>query len=266
MFLFLARKLAWRAGFGTPLLFSRPQKETMDLGFGTANQAVGDAAAKVLLQNTQAQEKAVEDELNRYDNLLQDDQAMQELRQRRLAELQQQARQQQRWKAEGHGTYTELQGEDVAKEFFEATKKSERLVVHFYRPTTRHCNVFHAHLQKLAPKHLETRFLKINVEGCEAVNQDSGTAFLVERLGIVVMPTLLIIQNRKAVHHIVGFDELGMTEDFSTAALEYVLGLHGAIHYESDQVPEELQTSPRGVNSIRLSRSGPQRSKYDEDE
>jgi hypothetical protein len=51
----------------------------------------------------------------------------------------------------------------------------------------------------------------------------------VEKLGIVVMPTLLLVKDRKAIHHIRGFDELGDTDEFSTNALGYVLGQYGVL-------------------------------------
>lgn len=50
--------------------------------------------------------------------------------------------------------YSELPNQQA---FFEAAKKSPRLVVHFYRPTTRYCQTVDAHLERLAARHLETR-------------------------------------------------------------------------------------------------------------
>merc|ERR1739844_52269 len=134
-------------------------------------------------------------------------------------------------------------GADSAKEFFDASKQSDRMIVHFHRPSTRLCDVFHMHLEKIAKKHLETRFVKINVD---QVSEDgasgSGAAYLVDKLGIVVMPTLVIIKDRKALYHIRGFDELGGTEDFSTEALEWLLGVRGGIKVpEGQEMPEELQ-------------------------
>lgn len=227
----------------------------MDLGFGHRNQEVGSATARALLQGAQAQEEAVNAELAEYDKLLDDDEGLEELRQRRLAQLQQKHSQVQKWKELGHGEYVELgegqDGRDVAKAFFEASKTSQRLVVHFYRPTTRYCDVFHAHLSKLASKHLETKFIKINVQDCD--HQGGGASFLVERLGIVIMPTLVLIKDRKAFHHITGFDELGGTENFSEQALAYVLGKHGVIDpTDEEEIPEELLKSLQGVNSIRI--------------
>jgi hypothetical protein len=238
----------------------------MDLGYGKNNQRMGNAAAEAILQTAAAQEAALTAQVDQYDALLEDETALQTLRARRLVQLKEQAAQQQRWMTLGHGKYTELDGNsdgtthqnaaDVAKAFFTASKESERLVVHFYRPTTRSCDVFHKHLTILAPQHKETRFVKINVENCDQPHGGGGSAsFLVERLGIVVMPTLVLIQNQKVVHHIRGFDELGATEDFSTEALAYVLGRHGVLTLPDDaEVPPELLSPSTGINRIHMRR------------
>ncbi len=239
----------------THCIESTSNTKNMDLGFGNRNQDVGSATARVLLQGAQMQEESLNAELAQFDKLLDDDEGLEELRQRRLAQLQQKHSQVQKWKDMGHGEYVELgegqDARDVAKEFFEASKISPRLVVHFYRPTTRYCDVFHAHLSKLARKHLETRFVKINVQDCD--HQGGGASFLVERLGVVVMPTLVLVKDRKAFHHIAGFDELGGNENFSEQSLAFVLGKHGAIDPRDDEeIPEEILNSQKGVNAIRI--------------
>ena len=228
----------------------------MDLGFRSKNQAFGVAASAVILKTTQAQEQALDAEISKFDELLNsNDDALEALRAKRLEQMKAAAKKRDEYRNIGHGTYVELgggrAGNDVAKEFFEATKASERLVVHFHRPTTRLCDVFHSHLQVLAPRHLETRFIKVDVEDTES----PGVSYLVEKLGIVVMPTLLIVKNRKAHHQIRGFDEMGGDENFSTNELAYVLGVHGAIHptEEESWPPEERSRARgRGVNSIRV--------------
>ncbi|KAL7471373.1 hypothetical protein ACHAXS_011663, partial [Conticribra weissflogii] len=177
----------------------------MDLGFGNENQIIGDAAASTILRATQAQEAALQSELSRYDALLEStDSELEALRERRLAQMKQSVEQRRKWLENGHGIYADLfdsvggsaqHGGDVAKAFFEAAKKSNRMVVHFHRPTTRSCDAFHRALADLAPKHPETRFVKINVEGCDDVREGGsgmGAKYLVEKLGVVVMPTLLI--------------------------------------------------------------------------
>jgi hypothetical protein len=227
----------------------------MDLGFGDRNHEIGQATANVLMTGALAQEQTLDAELANYDRLLGDDEALEALRQKRILELQGNHAKQQQWKALGHGTYQELSPSnhthDVVKEFFQASKDSERLVVHFYRPSTRLCDVFHAHLSALAPKHLETKFLKINVEGCTNHEQGSGALYLVEKLGIVIMPTLVLIKNRKAFHHIRGFDELGGTDDFSASLLAYVLGKHhGILDLRDDEEVSEDVLQHRGINKL----------------
>jgi thioredoxin-like negative regulator of GroEL len=232
----------------------------MDLGFGGSNQEVGSAAANVLLQNAVAQERAMESEMRAYDSLLQDDDALNALRSRRIQEMQDRQNKMRKWKSLGHGVYTELGGGsvqvsvDIAKAFFEASKESDRLVVHFYRPTTRLCDVMHAHLEKLAASHLETKFAKINVSTAE---EGGGAAYLVEKLGIVILPTVLIVRNRQAVHHIRGFDELGATPDFSTGVLARLLGQHDGVQVTEQEENEEDEEGlePRGINAVRITKN-----------
>lgn len=233
----------------------------MELGFGDKNQIIGDALAKAFDKSAKVQEQEINEEINKYDDLLNaGDSELELLRERRLAQMKKVQEQRQKWRAAGHGVYSAIgegqHGVDSAKEFFDASKESARMVVHFHRSSTRICDIFHAHLEKLAAKHLETRFVKINVD---QVSEDgangSGAAYLVEKLGIIIMPTILIVRDRKAVHHIRGFDELGGSEDFSTEAFEWVLGAHGGINApEGREVPAELQDGGKGVNGIKMSR------------
>lgn len=231
----------------------------MDLGFGGKNQIIGEALVRQFDKNAKAQEQQIVEEINRYDALLEaGDSELELIRQRRLAHMKKAQEQKQKWRALGHGSYTAIgegqHGTDTAKEFFDASKESERLVVHFHRPSTRICDIFHSHLEKLAQKHLETRFVKINVDQCaEDGASGSGASYLVDKLGIVVMPTIVIIKDRKAVHHLRGFGELGDNEDFSTSALEWVLGMHKGIKIpEGSEIPQELQEGRRGVNGIKM--------------
>jgi len=226
----------------------------MDLGFQNKNQVLGEATARTLLQTTKLQEEAIVDQIKKYDELLTagDDQ-LEALREKRLREMKAAAKQREEWRANGHGTYSELGegqlGVDVAKEFFECAKKSNRLIVHFYRPTTRYCEVFHGHLDKLSRQHMETKFVKINVEEVES----PGVSYLVEKLGIFVMPTVLIVKDLKSVHQIRGFDELGGSDKFQTHTLAYVLGVHGGILPTEDErdPPSELRkTSQKGIKNI----------------
>lgn len=239
----------------------------MDLGFGQKNQVVGQAAANALQQVAEAQAAALDDEMAKYDALLEDDQALEALRRQRIQQMKKDAQNKQTWRSNGHGVYSEIGAgqdtRDVAREFFEASKQSERLIVHFYRTTTPSCDVFHKHLEILTSRHLETRFCKINVEGADG--QHGGAAsFLVQNLNIRVMPTIVIVHKRKVEHHLKGFDELGMSEDFSTELLAHVLGKYGGlVRTEDEEHPPEMDNSLIGVNRIRI--NSKQRRNMDDD-
>jgi hypothetical protein len=219
----------------------------MDLGFGSSNQQIGSSAAATILRATRAQEEAIQNEISKYDSLLDaNDTELEALREKRLAQMKSAKEQQSQWRHAGHGTYADLEGGggggqhsgDVARAFFDAAKSSPRLVVHFHRPTTRSCDAFHRALSALAPRHLETRFVKVNVEGCDDARgggSGAGAKYLVEKLGIVVMPTLLVVLDRRAAHHVRGFDELGGREDFTANELACVLAGHGALTRREDE-------------------------------
>ena len=104
-------------------------------------------------------------------------------------------------------------------------KNSKRAVIHFYRPTTERCKIFDKHLDIMAPKYLEARFVKLNAE---------KAPFLCERLNIKVIPTLLLIVDGKTQEKVVGFDQLGGHDNFSTEMLEWRLGIAKVINYKGD--------------------------------
>lgn len=137
-------------------------------------------------------------------------------------QLKQAASQKQEWISKGHGTYQEVAGE---REFFDECKKSDKLVCHFYRDTTFRCQIVDKHLQLLATKHLETRFLKLNVE---------RAPFLCQRLSIRIIPSIACIVNNITKDYIKGFDDLGGVDDFSTEMMEWRLGCAGVINYSGN--------------------------------
>ena len=108
----------------------------------------------------------------------------------------------------------------LRKRFFDELKGSARAVVHFYRPTTRRCEIIDKHFYALAAKHMETKFLRVNAE---------KAPFLVEKLHIWMLPTIVCVQNGKTDHSIVGFDELGGRDDFATEDMEQLLLKHNVL-------------------------------------
>lgn len=84
------------------------------------------------------------------------------------------------------------------------------------------CKILDKHLAILAKKHVETKFIKVNVE---------KAPFLTERLRIKIIPTLALLVDGKSKDYVVGFTDLGNTDEFSTEMLEWRLGCAGVINY-----------------------------------
>lgn len=179
------------------------------------------AVQNQVIQAAQVVENIVDKELERLDNL--DSDELQKIRQNRMKEMKEQANRKEQWKQIGHGQYQELKDE---KEFFDEQKKSERFVCHFYRESTFRCKIVDKHLEAIARKHIETRFVKIDAE---------RSMWLAQRLKIKVLPTLACIRDSKTKDFIVGFDDLGGVDDFPTEMLEWRLGMSEMINYSGDK-------------------------------
>lgn len=189
----------------------------------------------------------VDAEIERLDKLTSDD--LDSLREKRLAEMKKMQEQKQEWLSQGHGQYEEIAEE---KEFFNVCKKNKFVVCHFYRDSTLRCKIVDKHLAILAPSHLETKFVKINAEKCP---------FLVERLRIKVMPTVCLAKEGKTIDYIVGFDDLGKTDEFPTEILEWRIARAGVINYNGDLLhPPEFEQGKKksilGLGSSKTIRGG----------
>lgn len=171
-------------------------------------------------QILKAAEEQLDAELNKLDQLTEDD--LENIRKKRIEEMKKKQALQQEWRANGHGEYTEIPEE---KEFFEVSKKSGNVVCHFYRDDFFRCKVVDKHLAILARKHMETKFVKINAEKCP---------FLTERLRIKTLPTIALVKDAKTKDYIVGFSDLGGTDEFTTEMLEWRLAHSQVIDYSGD--------------------------------
>ena len=120
-----------------------------------ANAQIQDALQNQLAQAANIMEQQVDAELHRLDNMDEDD--FEQLRRKRMEAMKKAQKQKQDWMTQGHGKYTEIVDE---KEFFEICKKSKRVVCHFYRDSTFRCKIVDKHLEILAPKHMETKFIR----------------------------------------------------------------------------------------------------------
>ncbi|KAL8541527.1 hypothetical protein ACS0TY_002701 [Phlomoides rotata] len=183
------------------------------------NPVVQEILEKQVLTVAKAMEDKIDEEIAVLERLDLDD--IEVLRERRLQQMKKMAEKRNRWVALGHGEYTEIPNE---KEFFSIVKASERVVCHFYRENWP-CKVMDKHLSILAKQHIETRFVKINAE---------KSPYLSEKLRIVVLPTLALVKNAKVEDYVVGFDELGGTDDFRTEELEERIAKAQVIIYEGE--------------------------------
>ncbi|KAH8999250.1 thioredoxin-like protein [Lactarius akahatsu] len=115
---------------------------------------------------------------------------------------------------EMHGKYTELTDE---KEVIRTSASEPLCIIHFY----------HNNFPTLAPKYFNTRFLRVFVE---------KVPFLVEKLGIKVLPCVVCFIKGVTKDRIIGFEELGNVDSFSTATLELRLLHTGVIQKDSNTV------------------------------
>ncbi len=178
-------------------------------------KTVGDVIGERLLTMLEAAEEKLDDELHAMEKMGEDE--LENMRRRRLEQMRRMAADKQKWAAQGHGEYRELHDQ---KQFFDELKKEARAVIHFYRPETRRCEVVDRHLNLLARKHIETRFIRVNAE---------RMPFVSERLKIWALPTIVLVKEGKTEHSIVGFDEMGGRDDYSTETMEKVLLAHGVL-------------------------------------
>ncbi|EKD17998.1 uncharacterized protein L3040_004537 [Drepanopeziza brunnea f. sp. 'multigermtubi'] len=140
---------------------------------------------------------------------LEDSPALDAFREQRIQQLHAEFTRAKQQKNEGFGHYTEIRGE---KALMELTTSLKHVVVHFSKDDFARCGVMDGHLETLAAKHTDTRFLKMKVE---------NAPFLVVKLKVQVLPCVLAFANGVSVDRIVGFEGLGYTEDtFTTKDLE----------------------------------------------
>jgi len=192
-----------------------------------ANEGVTEAVQNVI----KVLESQIDEQLERLEQP--DEDELSNLRAMRLKELKQRQSNQRKWLEAGHGEYTELATE---KDFFSTCTASDKVVAHFYRQSTGRCEIVDMHMKKLAPLHLETKFVKLNVE---------KAPFLTERLNIRVIPTILVSVGGTVRDRIVGFSTLGNVDDFSTEMMEWRLAQADGVDYAGDKTTPPAMQPPK---------------------
>ncbi|XP_071395393.1 thioredoxin domain-containing protein 9 [Centroberyx affinis] len=215
-----------------------------------ANQTM-DILAKVLEQSAKMVEDQVDSQLSKLNDMEEDE--LERLKERRLEALKKAQKQKQEWLSKGHGEFREIPSE---KDFFGEVKESKNVVCHFYKDSTFRCKILDKHLAILAKKHVETKFIKLNVE---------KAPFLTERLRIKVIPTLALLIDGKTKDYVVGFGDLGNTDEFPTEMLEWRLGCADVINYSGNLMERPTLTQKSGSKFTKVEKKTIRGRGYDSD-
>jgi len=214
---------------------------------------MGAILGEQLLNAAKVMEEQVDQEIANLETMDEDD--LEVLRRRRMEMMKKQQEKKSEWRSAGHGEYSEIPEE---KEFFNVTKGSDQCVIHFYREETFRCKIFDKHFNLLAKKHLETKFCKIDAEKCP---------FLCDRLKIRVIPSVLCIKNQQTTAHIMGFAELGNTDEFTTEMLEWRLAHAEVLNYSGDlNTPPDQAEKKKKTNFIGKKKVMGKRNKNNDDD
>ncbi|KAG7502332.1 thioredoxin domain-containing protein 9 [Solea senegalensis] len=197
-----------------------------------------DILTKVLEQSAKLVEEKVDAQISKLNDMDEDD--LERLKEKRLEALKKAQKQKQDWLSKGHGEYREISSE---KDFFPEVKDTKNVVCHFYRNSTFRCKILDKHLAILAKKHVETKFIKLNAE---------KAPFLSERLRIKVIPTLALVVDGKTKDYVVGFGDLGNTDEFSTEMLEWRLGCADVINYSGNLMEPPTSSHKSGTKFTKL--------------
>lgn len=200
------------------------------------------AAARDYQQELLAQEKAqTSSSVNQEVDLdeLMDDPELEKLHADRIAALKKEAEKRESWKKKGHGEYKEITEGD----FLGEVTGSEKVICHFYHKEFYRCKIVDKHLKSLAPVHVDTKFIKLDAE---------NAPFFVAKLVVKTLPCVILFRQGIAVDRLVGFQDLGGKDDFTTKTLEVLLIKKGIINEKNE---EDDENDGYHENSIRKVRS-----------
>ena len=168
--------------------------------------SIDPAVASVLDAHSTADDLDEDDLLESLEN----DPTLDSFREQRLQQLHNEYTRAKHLRNQENSRYTEITDEKLLMDT--VNTDAELSVVHFFKADFYRCGIMDGHLERLAPLHFDTRFLRINVE---------NAPFLVTRLKVQVLPCVIAFKNGVSVDRIIGFEGLGYSEDtFSTKDLE----------------------------------------------
>ncbi|GLT82743.1 hypothetical protein SLE2022_010940 [Rubroshorea leprosula] len=166
-----------------------------NLAFGNVMAAAARDYKKELLAQEKTQGSSSNNEEVDLDELT-DDPELAKLHADRIAALKKEAEKREALKRQGHGECREISEGDFLGE---------------------RCKIMDKHLKALAPKHPDTKFIKLDAE---------NAPFFVAKLAVKTLPCVI-------------FSDLGGKDDFTTETLEVLLLKNGVISEKKDDEDDE---------------------------
>nr|XP_033514175.1 thioredoxin domain-containing protein PLP3B-like isoform X2 [Nicotiana tomentosiformis] len=148
-----------------------------NLAFGNVMAAAARDYQKEVLAQEKAQASSSVNQDIDLDELM-DDPELEKLHADRIAALKKEAEKRQALKTQGHGEYREISEGD----FLGEVTGCEKVICHFYHREFYRCKIMDKHLKSLAPRHVDTKFLKLDAE---------NAPFFVTKLGIKTLPCVI---------------------------------------------------------------------------
>ncbi|CAN1127872.1 Thioredoxin domain-containing protein PLP3B [Linum perenne] len=196
-----------------------------NLAFGNVLAAAARDYQKELVAQGNAQSSSSVNQEVDFDELM-DDPELEKLHADRIAALKREAEKRESLQRQGHGEYREITEGD----FLGEVTRSEKVICHFYHREFYRCKIVDKHLKILAPKYLDTKFVRLDAE---------NAPFFVAKLGIKTLPCVILFRKGIAGDRLVGFQDLGGKDDFPTKKLETYLLKKGIISEKKGNDEEE---------------------------
>ncbi|KAJ9172736.1 hypothetical protein P3X46_015946 [Hevea brasiliensis] len=202
-----------------------------NLAFGNVMAAAARDYQKELIAQDKAQTSSSINQEVDLDELM-DDPELEKLHADRIAALKREVEKREALKKQGHGEYREISEGD----FLGEVTGSEKVICHFYHREFYRCKIMDKHLKALAQSHLDTKFIKLDAE---------NAPFFVTKLGVKTLPCVILFRKGVAIDRLIGFQDLGGKDDFTTKSLEILLMKKGIISEKEDNEEDDYPESRR---------------------
>jgi len=169
---------------------------------------------------------------------LDDEDDIQVIHAQRIREMKAEAMRRQEQSRKGHGSYTEV----FEKKFLEEVTTTKHVVCHFFHEDFIRCKVVDKHLNNVCRKYPGTKFIKVNA---------TEAPFFITKLQIQVLPCIVMFRQGVAIDRIVGFEELGGTDDFTQISLEKRLADKNVIEYKRDDIDSDEEEEMKERAGVR---------------